>query len=67
MAITFIKIRCRPWPSEMPRRKSARPVISQNRKSVTAVTVFERLLWRTTRKKSYKNPAAIPRTKEDAA
>lgn len=42
-------------------------MISQNKKSVTAVIAFERVLCRTTRKKSYKNPAAAPNTREEAA
>lgn len=42
-------------------------MISQNKKSVTAVTVFEFDRCRTTRKKSYKKPAAAPKTREEAA
>jgi hypothetical protein len=42
-------------------------VISQNRKSVTAVMVLDRIRRRTTRKKSYKKPAAAPRMMEEAA
>jgi hypothetical protein len=67
MAIIFIKTRCRPCPRDKPRRNSAIPVMTQNKKSVTAVTVFERVLWRTTRKKSYKKPAAAPKKREEAA
>ncbi len=67
MAIIFMKMRCRPAPRERPSRKSAIPVITQNKKSVTAVTVLERVLCRTTRKKSYKNPAAAPKKREEAA
>ncbi len=63
----FIKMRWRPSPSDRPRRKSAAPIITQNKRSVTAVTVFERVLWRITRKKSYKKPAAAPRKREEAA
>lgn len=62
-----IKMRWRPSPSERPRRNSAAPMMTQNKKSVTAVTVFERVLWRMTRKKSYKNPAAAPKKREEAA
>lgn len=67
IAKIFINTRCRPCPRDSPSRKSASPVISQNRKSVTAVMVFERDRRRTTRKKSYKKPAAAPRIKEEAA
>lgn len=63
----FIKKRCRPPPREKPSRKTARPVMSQKRKSSAAVMVFKRVLWRTTRNKSYKKPAAAPRIMEDAA
>jgi hypothetical protein len=42
-------------------------VISQNKKSVMAVMVLEWDRRRTTRKKSYKKPAAAPRIKEEAA
>jgi hypothetical protein len=66
-ARTFIKIRCRPCPADKPSKKSAAPAISQNRKSVAAVTDFERVRCRTTRKKSYKNPAAAPSIREEAA
>jgi hypothetical protein len=67
MANTFIKIRWRPPPSERPSRNSAAAHISQNRKSVSDVTAFERVLCRTMRKKSYKKPAAAPSKREEAA
>jgi hypothetical protein len=57
----------RPCPSDKPSRNSPRPHTSQNRKSVTAVTVFDRALLLTTRKISYKKPAAAPSTREEAA
>jgi|GEM_PF-844731 len=59
--------RCRPCPMDNPMRNSAAPVISQNRMSVMVVTTALRALRRTTRKMSYKKPAAAPSAREEAA
>jgi hypothetical protein len=65
--IMFMKRRCRPPPRDRPSRKTARPVMSQNRKSVAAVTAFDGARRRTTRNRSYMKPAAAPRIREEAA
>ena len=66
-AMTIINSLCRPCPRDKPMRNSAAPVISQNRMSVMVVTAMLRALRRTTRKMSYKKPAAAPSAREEAA
>ena len=67
MASTVIYTRCRPWPAKNPTAKRSTPAITQNRKSITAVTVFEPVRRRITRNTSYKNPAATPKSSAETA
>jgi len=62
-----MKSRCRTWPMVSPSRNRPAPVMSQNSTSVTVVTTMDRARRRTTRKMSYKKPAAAPRAREEAA
>lgn len=62
-----MKIRCFPSPADIPRRKSDRAQMTQNRMSVITVTARRRSLIRMVRKMSYKKPAAAPKPREAAA
>ncbi len=66
-AKTAMNIRCSPFPTDTPRRNSDTATAIQNTVSAIKVTAADPVLRRTTRKKSYKNPAAVPSNRDIAA